>query len=304
MLYAVIDIGSNAARLLFANAYGDIDNIKIEKATLIRIPLRLGKDVFDIGKISKEKEKAFIKTMKAFKLLIDVYKPESTWACATAAMREASNSNKIVSKIKKETGISIEVISGAEEASIIRNTNRIVFHNPNRLTLFIDVGGGSTEISAQKNGELIKLKSFKVGTIRLLNNEYKKNIWDEINEWLVDFKDDFDEMNVVGSGGNINKINKIFGEKGSIFLSLENIENAYKTLSVLSIEDRKEKFRLRQDRADVIVPAAKIYLKLMDLIKAKHIAVPKIGLADGMVHELYREYLLEKNESLLGIKNE
>jgi len=294
MLYAVIDIGSNAARLLFANAYGDIDNIRIEKATLIRIPLRLGKDVFNIGKISKEKEKAFIKTMKAFKLLIDVYKPSSTWACATAAMREASNSDKIVSKIYKETGISLEVISGAEEASIIRNTNRIVFNNPKRLTLFIDVGGGSTEISAQKNGELIKLKSFKVGTIRLLNNEYKKNIWEEINEWLDELKDDFDEMNVVGSGGNINKINKLFGEKGSIFLSLENIENAYKTLSVLSIEERKEKFRLRQDRADVIVPAAKIYLKLMDLIKAKHIAVPKIGLADGMVHELYREYLLEK----------
>ncbi len=296
MLYAVIDIGSNAARLLFANAYGEIGQIKIEKATLIRIPLRLGKDVFDGGKISKEKEKAFIKTMKAFKLLIDVYKPESTWACATAAMREATNSAKIISKIKKETGINLEVISGAEEASIIRNTNRIVFNNPKRLTIFIDVGGGSTEISAQKNGELIKLKSFKVGTIRLLNNEYKKNIWDEINEWLHEFEDDFDEMNVVGSGGNINKINKIFGEKGSIFLSLENIELAYKTLSELSLEERKEKFRLRQDRADVIVPAAKIYLKLMDLIKAKHIAVPKIGLADGMVHELYREYLLEKDE--------
>jgi len=296
MLYAVIDVGSNAARLLFANAYGDIDNIKIEKATLIRIPLRLGKDVFKTGKISKEKEKAFIKTMKAFKLLIDVYKPASTWACGTAAMREASNSEKIISKIKKGSGLNIEIISGSEEAFIIRNTNRIVFSNPNRLTLFIDVGGGSTEISAQKDGKLIKLKSFKIGTIRLLNNEYKKDIWDKINNWLQEFKDDFDEMNVVGSGGNINKINKLFGDKGDIFLSLDNIETAYNTLSDLSLEDRMEKFRLRQDRADVIVPAAKIYLKLMDLIKAKHIAVPKIGLADGMVHELYREYLEESKQ--------
>ncbi len=295
MLYATIDVGSNAARLLFANAYGSIDSIKTEKATLIRIPIRLGKDVFKTGKISKDREKAFIKTMKAFKLLIDVYKPTSMRACATAAMREASNSKEIISKIKKETGIKLEVISGKEEAAIIRSTNRIIFNNPKRLTLFIDVGGGSTEISAQKNGELIELQSFKIGTIRLLNNEYKKSVWDKINKFLLNFKDDFDEMNLVGSGGNINKINKLFGEKGNMFLSIEDIETAYKTLSVLSLDERKERYRLRQDRADVIVPAAKIYLKLMDFIKAKHIAVPKVGLADGMIHELYSQHLLNNN---------
>jgi exopolyphosphatase/guanosine-5'-triphosphate,3'-diphosphate pyrophosphatase len=296
MLFAVIDVGSNAARLLFANAYGNLENIKVEKATLIRIPLRLGKDVFRIGKISKEKENDFIKTMKAYKLLMDVYHPKGFRACATAAMREGSNSEKVVAKIKKETGINLEIITGAEEASIIRNTNRIVFKNPNRLTLFIDVGGGSTEISAQRNGELIKLKSFKIGTIRVLNNQYSKGIWDEICDWLREFKSDFDKMNVVGSGGNINKINKIFGVKNEIFLSLDNLQYANDTLSKLSIEERKNQFGMRQDRADVIVPAAQIYLKILNLIKAKHIAVPKIGLADGMVHELYREYLLEKNK--------
>lgn len=294
MLYAVIDVGSNAARLLFANAYGDLEDIKVEKATLIRIPLRLGKDVFSIGKISKEKEKNFIKTMRAYKLLTEVYKPIDFRACATAAMREASNSEEIANKIRKTIGIDIEVITGAEEASIIRNTNRIVFNNPDRLTIFIDVGGGSTEISAQKDGELLKLKSFKIGTIRLLHDQFEKNIWHEINDWLEEFSSDFDNMNVVGSGGNINKINKLFGEKDSIFLDINQIQNSYDLLSRMTIEERMNQFGMREDRADVIVPAAEIYLKLMHIIEAKHIAVPKIGLADGMIHQLYRQYLLNK----------
>jgi exopolyphosphatase/guanosine-5'-triphosphate,3'-diphosphate pyrophosphatase len=207
-------------------------------------------------------------------------------------MREATNSNKIVESIKNNVGIDLEIITGAEEASIIRNTNRIIFNNPNRLTLFIDVGGGSTEISAQKDGELIKLKSFKIGTIRLLNNEYDKNIWNDINDWLKEFESDFDEMNVVGSGGNINKINKLFGEKNNIFLDRNNLEEAHNILSSMTMQERMSKFGMREDRADVIVPASEIYLKLMHIIKAKHIAVPKIGLADGMVHQLYREHLL------------
>ncbi len=296
MLFAVIDVGSNAARLLFANAYGDIDNISVEKATLIRIPLRLGKDVFSKGKISKEKEKNFIKTMKAYKLLMDVYKPKGFRACATAAMREASNSKKIVDSIKKHTGIELEIIPGAEEASIIRNTNRIVFKKPDRLTIFIDVGGGSTEISAQKNGELIKLKSFMIGTIRLLNDEYDKNVWTEINEWLLEFKTDFNKMNVVGSGGNINKINKLFGKKNNIFLNIKDLKNSEEILSKMTLQERMNKYGMREDRADVIVPAAKIYIKIMNIIEAKHIAVPKIGLADGMVHQLYRQYLLSNND--------
>ncbi len=300
MLFAVIDVGSNAARLLFANAYGDINNIVVEKATLIRIPLRLGKDVFRIGNISKEKEKDFIKTMQAYKLLTEVYKPVDFRACATAAMREASNSKEIVKKIKKKTGINIEVIKGAEEAAIIRNTNRIVFKNPKRLTLFIDVGGGSTEISAQRDEELLKLKSFKIGTIRLLNNEYEPNIWDEIKEWLSEFRGDFDKMNVVGSGGNINKINKLFGTKGEIFLDITHLQQAHDKLSAMSMYERMNEYGMREDRADVIVPAAEIYLKLMHLIEAKHIAVPKIGLADGMIHQLYKKHLLnnKKNEQI------
>ena len=296
MLYAVIDIGSNAARLLFANAYGDLKNIKVEKATLIRIPLRLGKDVFRIGKISKEKEQDFIKTMKAYKLLMEVYQPVGFRACATAAMRESKNSHKIIEKIKKSTGIQVEVISGAEEAGIIRNTNRIVFKNPERLTVFIDVGGGSTEISVEKNEKLIKLKSFPIGTIRLLNEKYDKEVWDDIHNWFSDFTDEFDLVNVVGSGGNINKINKLFGEPFNIFLNINKLQEAYNVLSDMSIEERMNTYGMRQDRADVIVPAALIYLKILNMLKTKHIAVPKIGLADGMIHTLYREHL-EKNQN-------
>lgn len=291
MLYAVIDVGSNAARLLFANAYGDKDNIRVEKATLIRIPLRLGKDVFHIGKISKQKEEDFIKTMKAYKLLLEVYKTNGFKAVATAAMREAENSDEILKKIKEATGIKIKVISGAMEASIIRNTNKIAFSNPERLTVFVDVGGGSTEISAERNGELIKLKSFKIGTIRMLTNEYDKYIWTSIANWFKEFKDEFDSVNVVGSGGNINKINKIFGQANSIFLNINTLQNAHDHLNELSIEERMNEYGMRQDRADVIVPAAKIYLTIMNILKTKHIAVPKIGLADGMVHQLYKEYL-------------
>jgi exopolyphosphatase/guanosine-5'-triphosphate,3'-diphosphate pyrophosphatase len=291
MLFAVIDVGSNAARLLFANAYGDEDHINVEKATLIRIPIRLGKDVFDIGKVSKEKEKDFLKTMKAFKLLIDVYQPLGFRACATAAMREATNSARIVKKIQSQIGINLEVISGSEEASIIRNTNRIVFKNPDRLTFFIDVGGGSTEISVEKNQKLIKLRSFKIGTIRLLNNNFDPKIWQKMHTWLNGFKTDFDLVNVVGSGGNINKISKLFGKPNDIFLSVDSLNESFNMLSGMSLDERMDHFGMREDRADVIVPAMQIYLYVMNTLKAKHIAVPKIGLADGMIHTLYKKHL-------------
>jgi exopolyphosphatase/guanosine-5'-triphosphate,3'-diphosphate pyrophosphatase len=296
MLYAVIDVGSNAARLLFANASGPANNILVEKATFIRIPLRLGMEVFDTGKISKEKEKEFIKTMKAFKLLTEVYPPVGFKAVATAAMREATNNKKIVENIQKSTGIKLEIISGATEAAIIRNTNPIFFKNPERLTVFIDVGGGSTEISVEKNHQLIKLKSFKIGTIRLLQNSYDPNIWKQIAHWLSQFSDEFDFVNVVGSGGNINKINKLFGEPSCIFLSLDRLQESYDKLSQLSIDERKLKFNMRDDRADVIVPASDIYLRILKLLKAKHIAVPKIGLADGLIHQLYQSDLKKIKE--------
>ena len=293
MQFAVIDIGSNAVRLLFANATGDINNIDVDKTSLIRVPLRLGKDVFRNSKISKEREKKLIKTMKAFKLLIGVMEPVNVRACATSAMRQAENSAKIIKKINSETGLNIEIITGSEEAEIIRNTNKLVFKNENTLQILIDVGGGSTEISAEKNGKLVKLKSFEIGTIRMLNNNYENSIWNEMSVWLNSFSDSFGSINVVGSGGNINKIKKMFGTKDSIDLPTEVLQKTITVLEPLSLEQRINKYNMRKDRADVIVPAAKIFYHILSTIKSDSIKVPKIGLADGMVHQLYKEYLEE-----------
>jgi len=293
MQFAVIDIGSNAVRLLFANANGDIDNIIVDKASLIRVPLRLGKDVFNNSKISKAREKKLIKTMKAFKILIGVMEPYKVRAYATSAMREAKNSNKIIKHINNEIGISIEIISGSKEAEIIREINKMIFTNTQYIQLMVDVGGGSTEISAEKNGKLIKLKSFEIGTIRMLNNNYDTGIWDEITNWLSEFRKEQGRINVVGSGGNINKIKKIFGNSSGITLSTETLKQTIETLEPLSIEDRIKNYNMRKDRADVIVPAAKIFYHIQEVLQSDIIHVPKIGLSDGMVHQLYKEFLQE-----------
>ena len=291
MLYAVIDIGSNAARLLFANALIIDSEIFVEKASLIRIPLRLGKDVFSKGKISKEKAADFVKTMQAFKLLIEVYKPQKFKVLATAAMREALNRQKICKLIRDSTGLKIDVITGKEEAAIIRSTNKLNILHPSRPVVFVDVGGGSTEISVELNGELIQLRSFKIGTIRLLEKNYSETIWEDIFSWLEDIKLKYPQMYCVGSGGNINKLNKLYGDSETQLLTKEQLQNAFDQLSVLTVEERMKRFGFRMDRADVIVPAARIYLKLMNYLGVKQIKVPKIGLADGMVHILHEEYL-------------
>ena len=289
LLYAVIDIGSNAARLLFANAWMINGESYVEKASLIRIPLRLGNDVFANGKISKQKAKDMLSTMKAYKLLIDVYKPSHVKVLATAAMREAQNAEKLIQKIKEKTSLEIEVISGQEEANIIRSTNKIPMENPNRPQVFIDVGGGSTEISIMVEKELLKLHSFKVGTLRMLHEKYDPNIWTEMAAWFQDCKRQLDDPFLVGSGGNINKLNKIFGDVNSKILSKNQLQNAYNELSALSEAQRMNIYGFRPDRADVIVPAAEIYLQVMNILNASEIYVPKIGLADGMVHLLHQK---------------
>jgi len=210
MLFAAIDIGSNAARLLFANAYKKNGKIKLDKASLIRIPTRLGEDVYENNYISKARTKDFIKTMKAFKLLIDVYQPYSYLACATAAMREAQNSAEILKKIKKEIGLKISIIEGKEEAEIIRTTNRIILPNPKPYTLFMDVGGGSTELSIEKDGILLKQKSFKLGTLRILSQKVKPEIWLNMKNWLSEYKSQFNQFHIVGTGGNIPSLQTIW----------------------------------------------------------------------------------------------
>jgi len=295
MLFAAIDIGSNAARLLFANAHTKNGLIKVEKASIIRIPTRLGIDVYNNKKISKERARHFIKTMKAFKLLIELYNPIGYKAYATAAMREAENSEELLKKVKKETGLKIRIIDGQQEAEIIRTTNRMVFPNPKPYALFMDVGGGSTELSIEKDGKLLKLKSFKIGALRLLHGTVKENVWNHMHQWLDEYKNQFSNFHFVGTGGNINKLCKSYGNSQTQQLNIGNLDFAYKQLKILSIEERIEKFGFRPDRADVIVPAASIYLHVMNHIGAEIMQVPRIGLADGLIMQQYKKYMNNNN---------
>ena len=297
MLFAAIDIGSNAARLLFANAYDKNGKSQIEKASIIRIPTRLGKDVYHKHRISEEKAKDFIKTMKAFKLLIDVYKPYSYKAYATAALREAENSKEIIKKIKKETGLKIKVIDGLKEAETIRKNNHAIFSSPKKYTLHMDVGGGSTELSIEKNNKLIISKSFKIGTLRLLKGQIKENTLKEIKEWLAPFKDNSLDFNILGTGGNIKKLCKIFGNNDLKQLHIKDLEVAHAKLKALSVEERIKIYGFRPDRADVIEPAAFIYLYVMNCIKASHMIVLRTGLADGLIIEQYNDYINKKDSS-------
>lgn len=293
MLYAAIDIGSNAVRLLFANVFEKQGITRVEKASLIRIPLQLGKDVFKTNKISSTRAENFINTMKAFKLLIDVYKPKDYIACATAAMREAENKDDILRKIKTETGLNIHLIDGALEAKIIRSANIKAFNNSDTLNLLIDVGGGSTELSLEKGNTLIDSKSFKLGTIRLLNEKYDKGIWDKIFKWLDQYKNDFGQINCLGTGGNINKYTKLYGDNEAKTLSYAALKKGYKELKNINANERAEKYGFRPDRADVIVPAGKIYIEIMKHIQASAIFVPRVGLVDGLVLGLYEKSQLK-----------
>ncbi len=291
MLFASIDIGTNAVRLLFSNVYLRDEQIYAEKASIIRIPIRLGEDVFSINYISEEKIDLLLKTMRAFKLLMDVYRPLSYIACATAAMREASNSDEVVRRIKEEVGIDIKVISGKEEADIVTASNHVFLYEPFKYKMYVDVGGGSTEISLLDNRELVESKSFKIGTIRYLNNKIEEKEWTKMQDWLEQFQDDFGRIYLIGSGGNINKITKLYGNKETFTINLDDLMRAYEHLCKYTLEERIEMLGLRPDRADVIVPAAIIFIKIMNWIKTGFVYVPKIGLADGLIYKSYDEYL-------------
>ncbi|MCD4730201.1 MAG: Ppx/GppA family phosphatase [Bacteroidales bacterium] len=292
MLFAAIDVGSNAARLLFANVFEIKQKIFVEKATLVRIPIRLGKDVYNINHITKKRADNLIKTLHAYRLLIEVYKPVAYDACATAAMREAENGLEIINRIKEDTGFNIRIIDGITEANIIRRTNKIGFEHPDNLSMYIDVGGGSTDISIMDGERVIDVKSFKIGTLRILSGKMDKKEWDRLGKWLKKFNEYFGALNLVGSGGNINKINKLYGDPFHYTLSFENLTYAHKFLKGYSLMERIEKLGLRPDRADVIVPAAKIFIYIMKIVKSKSVLVPKIGLADGLIYQLYEKQKL------------
>ncbi|AUS06680.1 Ppx/GppA phosphatase family protein [Pseudotamlana carrageenivorans] len=286
--YAAIDIGSNAVRLLISNIIEQKGRpVQFKKNSLVRVPIRLGADVFVKGKISKENTQRILDTMLAFKLLMKSHKVVKYKACATSAMRESSNGNQIVDLVLEQSGIKIDVIEGEEEAAIIAATDLNKYIDPNKTYLYVDVGGGSTEFTVIDQGKSIASRSFKIGTVRLLNDMVKNEAWQELREWIVSNALEFDKISVIGSGGNINKIFKISGKAMGKPLSYFYMSSYYNTLQNYSYEERITELDLNQDRADVIIPAMRIYLSAMKWSGAKNIYVPKIGLADGVIKSIY-----------------
>ncbi|APY12277.1 exopolyphosphatase [Seonamhaeicola sp. S2-3] len=286
--YAAIDIGSNAVRLLISNIIEEKGKpVRFKKNSLVRVPIRLGADVFVKKRISKENTERIVDTMLAFKLLMKSHKVVKYKACATSAMRESTNGKEVVEKVLKEAGISIDVINGEEEAAIIAATDLNKYIDTTKTYLYVDVGGGSTEFTVFYQGKPVVSKSFKIGTVRLLNDMVKNETWQELENWIKINTADYHKINVIGSGGNINKIFKISGKKMGKPLSYFYMTSYYNTLQTYSYEERITELELNQDRADVIIPAMRIYLFAMKWSNSKHIYVPKIGLSDGIIKSIY-----------------
>ena len=290
MKLAAIDIGSNAARLLISEVLLDEKGIpSFNKLNLVRVPLRLGFDVFESSEISKAKTGMVMQTMKAYKHLMNAYGVQHVKACATSAMRDAKNAADLIRKIKLETDISIEVISGDLEANLIYENHVAENMDKEHSYLYIDVGGGSTELSFFSNNILTYKKSFNIGTIRLLKNMVTDKQWDEMKDVLKAVTKGHKQVVAIGTGGNINKVFSMSKRKDGKPLSLELLKDYYKELGNVSLEERITKYDLREDRADVIVPALQIYTNAMRWADAEEIYVPKIGLVDGLIRHLWEE---------------
>ncbi len=286
--YAAIDIGSNAMRLLVTNIVEQQGKpTQFNKSSLVRVPIRLGQDAFTVGDISEENINRMVDAMKAFNLLMKVHKVEKYKACATSAMREANNGLDIVNLIKKKADIKIDIIDGKKEASIIASSDLKQFINSDKTYLYVDVGGGSTEFSLFSEGKIVASKSFKNGTVRLLNNMVSDIVWTEIEKWIKNIVEPYDEITLIGSGGNINKLFKLSEKHQDKPLSYVYINSQYQKLNSMSYDERVAELGLNPDRADVIIPATRIYLNAMKWSGARQIFVPKIGLSDGIVKAMY-----------------
>ncbi|MEO6071408.1 MAG: exopolyphosphatase [Chitinophagaceae bacterium] len=296
MKLAAIDIGSNACRLLIQDVIvsplGKVDFVKV---ALVRVPLRLGFDVFESGSILPHRAEMLLNTMKAYKLLLDVYEVEHLKACATSAMRDAKNADELIKGIEKETGIDIKVISGQDEASFIYENHTAEKLYKDSSYLYIDVGGGSTELTLFNGGKIVCKESFNIGTIRLLKNQVPENTWEELKSFITKKIAATPNLKAIGSGGNINKIFSLSKRKEGKALPISLLQDYYKEFMALTVPQRIAFYQLREDRADVIVPALLIYLNVMRWANALEIYVPKIGLADGLIHILYDEVMAVKN---------
>ncbi|MGM0478785.1 MAG: Ppx/GppA phosphatase family protein [Bacteroidota bacterium] len=289
MIYAAIDIGTNAARLLIGEVTANDGRFYVKKISYTRVPLRLGLEVFTNGIISEKKRDQFVKTMRAFQLITEVYEVKNVRACATSAMREADNGADIRRQVYEQTGLDIEIIDGEEEANIIFSTFFLLAFDKDSPFIVIDVGGGSTEVSVFEEGQRIAGKSFKIGTIRMLKDKVDANIWTTISSWIEENINVDMPHKLFATGGNINKLHKLLGKQYLEPIRYKELNTIYQELASLSLEERMSKFQLKPDRADVIVPACEIYEFIVRELKASTIYVPKIGLSDGMIHEMYKQ---------------
>jgi exopolyphosphatase/guanosine-5'-triphosphate,3'-diphosphate pyrophosphatase len=289
---AAIDIGSNAARLLITEVTNDTEGkVQFNKLNLVRVPLRLGFDVFEKGEISKEKRGMVLQTMKAYGHLINAYNVKHVIACATSAMRDARNSADLIRKIRLETGLAIEIISGEFEASLIYENHVAENMDTDHSYLYIDVGGGSTELTFFADGKLAFKQSFNIGTIRLLKDMVQEQQWNEIKDFIKARTRGYKKIVAIGTGGNINKVFSLSKKKDGRPLSLDLLKDYYKEIASYPLAERINIYKLREDRADVIVPALQIYINVMRWADADEIYVPKIGLADGLIQHLYVDLL-------------
>ena len=292
--YAAIDIGSNAVRLLIKSIDREaVQEKKIKKVMMLRVPLRLAFDVFSIGELSEKKADKLRRLMKAFRQLMKIYDVDDYRACATSAMRDARNGRTIIKKIEKDTGIRIEIIDGQEEARMIYNNHIECMEDRLGNYMYVDVGGGSTEINLLTNGELVWSVSYNIGTVRMLSNAVKEGTWQQMEEELMKVTEGVAAINIIGSGGNINKLFRLADKKDKKLqrLPVSSLQTVYDVLKPLTPEERVEAFSLKQDRADVIVPAAEIFLKIAEVVHAEYIYVPVIGLSDGIIDNLYAKSL-------------
>tara|TARA_B100001059_G_C17838363_1_gene589941 strand:- start:1163 stop:2056 length:894 start_codon:yes stop_codon:yes gene_type:complete len=286
--FAAIDIGSNAMRVLISNVIETKEGVHFQKNALVRAPIRLGEDSFTLGEISKKSLQRMINAMKAFKLLMKVHGVSQYQAYATSALREANNSSDVVEQVKKKSGIKIQIIDGRKEAEIISNSKISDFLNTQKTFLFVDVGGGSTEFTFINEGKRVCYKSFKIGSVRLINNLVDDRVWEAIRNWIIKNAKPYRKITLMGSGGNINKLFKLSNIKEGKPLSVIKLNQIFLELESLNYEERIVKFELNPDRADVIIPAARIYLKALEWSGGQKIYVPKFGLSDGMIKYMHK----------------
>jgi exopolyphosphatase/guanosine-5'-triphosphate,3'-diphosphate pyrophosphatase len=293
---AAIDIGSNAIRLLIQEIRNTAKGEAIEKVAIIRVPVRLGADTFESGSISESRQEQLSKALMSFRYLMELYEVDKYRACATSALREATNRDEVVARMKNQTGIGIDVLTGDEEANLIFTNFLDAKINGLQNALFMDVGGGSTELTLIVNGERKVSRSFQLGTVRMLTQADHTESWNDVQEWVKKEMDPSQKLVAIGTGGNINTLFKLQGKKAHEKISLRNIKFQYESIKALSYEQRMSQLKLKPDRADVIVPACEIYLRIMEMAGIEEMVVPKIGLADGIILDLHHKSMKADNE--------